>query len=250
MVDPEGTDASEGADAGGGVLGFLTTTQKLIAGFSGLIVATSSLLIALNKVGLIGGGDEENGTAAPTTIQTETAPKGPRGVFAELTRPIGRVYFDGEAMYVKAAQPGRPLVHVADREEPLQDVALSARISWVSGARDYGMGFVCRYESSGSYYLVSVLSGGRYHIVRYRRGRPVSLTRGIQRSNLVAGDAVEVTARCVGENPTSVTLDANGRRIASATDADGIKSGNVGIRVGSAEAWVTAKFDGFELRYL
>jgi hypothetical protein len=35
-----------------------------------------------------------------------------------MTRPIGRVYFDGETMYVRASQLGRPLLQLADLEEP------------------------------------------------------------------------------------------------------------------------------------
>jgi hypothetical protein len=170
----------------GGVSSFLNSTRNVIGSITALIVAISGLLIALNKTGLLDGNDDDE----PTTETTPTA-----GLFAPITRPIGRVYFDGETMYVRTAQPGRPLLHLADQEDELDDVSMTARASWVSGARDYGLGFVCRYDSRADYYLIAVLSEGRYNIVRYRDGRPVSLTGGIQRSGDVREDTNVVTAR-------------------------------------------------------
>jgi hypothetical protein len=167
-----------------------------------------------------------------------------------MTRPVGRVYFDEQTMYVRAAQPSRPVLHLADQAEELGDVSMTARVSWVSGARDYGVGFVCRYDSRSDYYLLAVLSGGRYNIVRYRAGKPVSLTRGIQTSGSVQNDENEVTARCVGNDPTTLTLVVNGQTVATEQDGDGIESGNVGIRASSGESFVTVRFEDFVLRYL
>jgi hypothetical protein len=229
--------------AGGGIASFLNSTRGVIGSITALIVAVSGLLVALNRIGVLGGDDD--GT---TTRGTETTPT-PR-LFGEMTRPIGRVYFNGETMYVTARQPRRTLLHLADLEEPLRDVALSARVSWVSGARDYGTSFVCRYDSSSNYYLLGVLSGGRYNIARYREGRLVSLTGGIRRSSAITGDANEITARCVGDDPTILTLEVNGRTVATRQDPNGIESGNIGIRAGSGESFVTFRFEDFELRYL
>jgi len=39
-------------------------------------------------------------------------------------------------MYVKAAMPSRPLVHLANLEKALGDVSTSARVRWVSGGSD------------------------------------------------------------------------------------------------------------------
>lgn len=240
MDDLPTPDESPDSGAGGGVGAFLHNTRNIIGAITGLIVAISGLLIALNKTGILGG--DGDGTT------TETRP--PASLFGPITRPIGRVYFDGETMYVRAAQAGRPLLHLADLEKPLRDVALSARVSWVSGARDYGMSFICRYDNSSNYYLFGVLSGGRYNIGRYRDGRLVSLTGGIQQSTQIDEDANDITARCVGDNPTTLTLEINGRPIATKQDPDGIETGNIGIRAGSSESFVTFRFEGFELRYL
>ncbi|HYZ91773.1 MAG TPA: hypothetical protein VFA34_05185 [Actinomycetota bacterium] len=241
MDDLPPTDESPDAGSGGGLGSFLNNTRNVIGAVTGLIVAVSGLLVALNKVGILGG-DDDNGP------KTETRP--PATIFGPIKRPIGRVYFDGETMYVRAAQPGRPLVHLADLEKPLRDVSMSARVSWVSGASDYGMSFVCRYDNSQNYYLLAVLSGRRYNIARYRNGRVTSLTGGIQRSTKIAEESNDVTARCVSHDPTTLSLEVNGRPVATKQDRDGIESGNVGIRAGSSESFVVFRFEDFQLKYL
>jgi hypothetical protein len=215
----------------------------VISSITALVVAVSGLLVALNRVGILGGDDDETETAT-----TETTPT--PGIFREMTRPIGRVYFEGETMFVRAAQPRRPLLLLAELEKALGDVAMSARVSWLSGGRDYGVGFVCRYDTRADYYLLAVLSGGRYNIVRYRDGRPRSLTGGIQQGSDVTEDTNEITARCVGNDPTTLTLVVNDRTVATEQDPDGIENGNVGIRAGSGESFVTFRFEDFELSYL
>jgi hypothetical protein len=240
VVDLEPSAEPPDSDEQGGIASFLNSTRNVIGAITALIVAVSGLLLALNKIGILDGDDDE--------VTTETTP--PPGLFGPMTRPIGRVYFDGQTMYVRAARPGNPLLHLADLEEPLRDVGMSARVAWVSGARDHGVAFVCRYDTRADYYLLAVLSGRRYNIVRYREGRPISLTGGIRESTDIAEDENEITARCVGDDPTSLTLEVNGRTVATAQDRDGIESGNVGIRAGSSEAFVTFRFEDFVLRYL
>ncbi len=234
---PEGSD-----DSGiGGLLGSLFgSLPRVIGSITGLVAAVTALLVALNKAGILGG---DNGGGQTTT-------SGPVGsLFGSFTRPSGRVYFDDETMYVKAAQPGRPLVHLADLEEPLTDVTISSRVDWVSGARDYGVGLICRYENSSNYYVLAVLSAGRYSIVKYRKGKLTPLT-GIKETSAVHDDGNEITARCVGERPTTLTLEANGQTVGSVQDTDGIESGNIGVRVGSSESFVTCRFDDFVLKHL
>jgi len=109
-------------ETGGGLGAFLSSAPRVIGSITALIGAVSGLLIALNKAGVIGGDNRASTTA------TET--------FGPLTRPIGRVYFDGKTMYVKAAMPSRPLVHLANLEKALGDVSMSARVRWVSGGSD------------------------------------------------------------------------------------------------------------------
>jgi hypothetical protein len=237
LEPPESSDSG----SGGGLGSFLNNTRNVIGAITGLVVAISGLLIALNRAGILDGGDDNE-------TQTETRPT--TALFGPIRRPIGRVYFDDETMYVKAAQAGRPLLHLADQEKPLRDVSMSARVSWVSGASDYGMSFVCRYDNSRNYYLLAVLSDRRYNIARYRDGRLVSLTGGIKQSTNIDERSNDITARCVGEDPTTLSLEVNGRTVATKQDPDGIESGNVGIRAGSSESFVVFSFEDFVLRYL
>lgn len=230
------------SDAGGGG-SFWTSLPALLTASAVLLGAVVSAVVALRSDG---NADAAATTTTPTTTSTPAEPR----YFAAATRPAGRLYFEGETMFVKAAQPSRPMLALAETDELLRDVGLRASAEWVSGAKDFGVGFVCRYADAGNYYLLSVLSGGRYHIVRYRKGRPVSLTGGIQTSTAVRDDLGDVGARCVGSDPVLLTLTAGGRDFATARDAAGIAEGNVGIRVGTSESAVTFAFRDFDLRSL
>ena len=66
----------------------------------------------------------------------------------------------------------------------------------------------------------------------------------------VTEDENTITAKCVGDAPTALTLQAKGQTIGEAKDADGIENGNIGVRVGSKESFVTLRFDDFVLKYL
>ena len=237
----EGDSGPSGTDSSGG--SFWTSLPALLTASAVLIGAIVSAVVTLTNDG---GGDPVAGSTIPAI---STGPDTGRH-FAAMTRPLGRVYFEDETMFVKASQPGRPLVVLAEAEAALADVRLGANVAWVSGAKDYGVGFVCRYADAGNYYLLSVLSGGRYHIVRYRRGKPVSLTGGIQANAAVRDAGNDVSASCVGSDPVSLTLAVGGQDIATARDEDGIERGNVGIRLGTSESVVTCAFRGFELRSL
>jgi hypothetical protein len=236
----------EETGTGGGLGAFLSSAPRVIGSITALIGAVTGLLIALNKTGVIGGDGDNGGSTSPTSTETVEA----AGMFGPSTKPIGRVYFDGTTMYVRSAMPMKPFIHLANLEEALGDVSMSARVRWVSGARDYGVGFICRHENPNSYYLLAVLSGPRYNLVRYRDGKPVSLSGGIKATGAVNDDANTITAKCVGDEPTILTLQANGQTLATAKDEDGIESGNIGVRVGSGESFVTLRFDDFLLKYL
>jgi hypothetical protein len=241
LSDPGPPDGSDDSGLTGLLGSFFGSVPRVIGSITGLIAAVTGLLVALNKVGILGG-DGGGGGGTTTSGPAES-------IFAPLTRPNGRVYFDGKTMYVKAAAAGRPLLELADLEEPLQDVAMSSRVSWVSGARDYGVGFICRFQNTANYYVLAVLSGGRYSIVKYRKGKLTPMT-GIKQSGAITEDTNNITARCVGAKPTSLTLQANGQTIGTVQDPDGIESGNIGVRVGSSESFVTTRFEDFVLKYL
>jgi hypothetical protein len=236
---PDGSDSEPGG--GFGIGSFLSTAPRAIGSITALIGAVTGLLIALNKVGILGG----DGGTDTTTTTTEMTGR----LFSEVTQPMGQVYFDGETMYVKAAIARHPFKALANQKDALQDVKVSARVKWVSGSNGYGVGFICRYESNANYYLLAVLTGGRYNIVRYRDGKLISLSHGIQENSAVDDDVNDITARCVGDNPTRLTLQANGVTLAALDDPDGIESGNVGVRLGSNESFVTLRFDDFVLKY-
>ena len=124
MADLEPPDGSDPEPGGGfGISSFLSTAPRAIGSITALIGAVSGLLIALNKVGILGGG------GATTTTQMTG-----NGLFQAFNRPQGSVYFDGKTMYVKAALTMHPLVVPADPEQSLQDVAMTVRVKWVSGA--------------------------------------------------------------------------------------------------------------------
>jgi hypothetical protein len=231
----EGDPGLDAGDGGGG--SFWTSFPAILTASAVFLGALVSAIVALR-----GGGD--NGPPVPTTTTTAQG----NDYFVPVTRPAGRVYFEGETMFVKASLPARPMLVLAENDEQLEDVGMSARAEWVSGAKDFGVGFVCRYADGGNYYLLSVLSGGRYHIVRYRKGKPVSLSRGT--SGAIDDDANDLNVRCVGDDPVILTLRAGGQEVARARDEAGIVAGNVGLRLGTSESVVTASFRGFELRAL
>jgi hypothetical protein len=228
--DPGPVDAGDG---GGSLWTSLPAILTASAVFIGAIV---SAVVALR------GGESSAGGGTTTAGGSE--------YFLAVTRPAGRVYFEGETMFIKASLPARPMLVLAENDEQLEDVGLSVRAEWVSGAKDYGVGFVCRYRDAGNYYLLSVLSGGRYHVVRYRKGKPVSLTGGIQTSGAIEDDANDISVRCVGDDPVILALEVNNRDVARVRDEDGIEAGNVGIRLGTSESVVTCSFRDFELRSL
>ena len=235
----------EETGTGGGLGAFLSSAPRVIGSITALIGAITGLLIALNKTGVIGGDGDNGGSTTPTeTVEANS-------MFGPLDRPpIGRVYFVGETMYVTATKPNNPLVHLANLDEALTDVSMSARVRWVSGARDYGVSFICRYESPGRYYVLAVLKGSEYNIIRYRDGKAISLIGGPKPTGAVEEGTNAVTAKCVGDQPTILTLQANGQTIGTAKDDDGIESGNIGVRVGTSESVVTLRFDDFVLKYL
>ena len=111
---------------------------------------------------------------------------------------------------------------------------MSARVKWVSGAKDYGLSFICRFETPANYYLLAILKGSDYNLVRYRDGKPISLIGGMKPTSALMEGTNSITANCVGDETTILTLQANGQPIGMAKDDDGIESGNIGS--GSARA--------------
>lgn len=153
-------------------------------------------------------------------------------------------------MYVTAKTPRHGVRVLADQQNSLQDVELSARVKWESGADDWSFALVCRSEDSRNYYLLGVTSSGKYNIAKYRDGRLRPLT-GLRQSDAIDSRENRVRVRCAGYRPTTLTLAVNGETLASFADGnDDIESGNVGLRVGSTEDVVTCSFNDFLLTSL
>ena len=241
MTDAEPPAGPEEADPTGGFASVLNSTPKMIGAITALIGAISGLLIALNKAGVLGDG-EGGGSGTTTSEEAES-------LFTPGRSPAGRVYFDGKTMYVRVNDSNAPMVLRADQSESLQDISMNTRVRWVSGATDYGFSLLCRYKNPKNYYLLGVLSGGRYNIARYRDGQLTSLTRGFQTSNYIDDEENDVTVRCVGESPTTLTLEVNGQEIGQVSDPTGLPAGNVGLRVGTGESFLTTSFEDFVLKH-
>jgi hypothetical protein len=243
VSDPEPPSGPEDSETGW--LGaFLSSTPRVLGSVTALIGAVSGLIIALDKVGVIGG-DGETATTQVTTggadAESLCAP-GPRGT--------GDVRFEDGTMYVTAKKPRHGVRVLADQQNSLQEVELSARVKWESGADDWSFALVCRSEDSRNYYLLGVTSSGKYNIAKSRDGNLRPLT-GLRRSDAIDSRENRVRVRCAGYRPTTLTLAVNGETLASIPDGnDDIESGNVGLRVGSTEDVVTCSFNDFLLTSL
>ena len=247
MPDIEPTEESGDADSGGGLGSFFSTTPKVIGAISGLIVAVSGLLIALNKAGVLDGTPDAQTTLAKTTPTKTTPTKTPPEVFSAFDRRNGKLSFEDSTMYIQAKQPRSPVVALSNQEAPL-DVVMSTRLEWETGAYDYGVSLICRRKNAKNYYLLGVLpSEGRYNIARYRDGRLVSLAHG--RNRYVGAKVNNLTVRCLNAQPTFLKLVVNGKVLAQTLDPEGLAAGDVGIRVGTNQrSEVTVAFVGFKLR--
>ena len=233
-------------DVGGGGGSFWTSLPTLLTASAVFISAVVGAVVALRDDGDGGGG----GTAMTQTAgTTTTAQTGLSEHFVAATRPGGRNYFDGETMFVKASST-RPVLVLAEGDERLRDVRMTVHAERTSGADLYGIGLICRYASPGNYYLLAVLNGSDYHIVRYRDGQARSLTGGIQPSEAIDSDTYDIDVRCVGSDPALLTLSVDGEEVVTIPDPDGIEEGNVGIRVGTSESVVTCSFRDYTLRSL
>ena len=238
MDDPSG-DAPVGPDSGGGITGFLGSLRGVIASLATLVIAVSGLVTALRATGVIGGDDPTPTITTPTTTGEEGT-----DLFHPVTRTKGDIYFEGKTMFVVAKKRGDPFLELAQGDEEYGDVSLSTRLEGPKG--DFGAGFVCRHRGAATYYLLSILSGGRFSIVRYRGGQRAVLARGV--SGAIRDGANDVVARCLGDEPTTLSLRVNDSPVGRAEDDDGIEGGSVGVRVGTTRPPATIRFDDFVLR--
>ena len=225
------------------------STPRLLGALTALIGAVSGLVIALNRAGILGGSTGGGGTTQTSGgILSNNHP-----LFGSSTQGggSGHVGLDNDgSLTVTATQPGHGVRVLADQENPSPDVSLAARVSWVSGERDWSFSLICRFQNSRNFYLFGVIPGKRlYNIARYRDGHLKSLS-GLQRSDAIREDENNATARCVGSEPTTLRLVINGETVRSITDANGIDYGNIGLRVGSSAGVVTCRFSDLVVKPL
>ena len=116
-----------------------------------LIGAVSGLIIALDRVGVIGGDSE-----TAITCVTHWAEM-PRASFAPGLRGNGDVRFEDETMYVTAKTPRHGVRVLADQQNSLQDVELSAR-GQMGERGGRLLRLVCRLEDCRNYYPLGVTS--------------------------------------------------------------------------------------------
>jgi hypothetical protein len=235
MDDPSG-DAPAGPDAGGGFTGFLSSLRGVIAAIATLVIAVSGLITALRATGVLNGDDE------PTPLASTDERRS--GLFRAVTRTKGDIYFEGDTMVVVAKRRDDPYLELAEGDTEYEDVSLSARIEGPD--KDFGAGFVCRHRGGRTYYLLSIQSGGRFSIVRYRGGPGNALARGM--SSAIRDSANDVIARCLDDRPTTLSLTVNGSTVARAEDEDGIERGSIGVRVGTKQPHAAIRFDDVVLR--
>lgn len=243
-MDPEppaGSDDSDSPTGGlSGFMGFMGSTPRVIGAITALIGALSGLLLALNKAGILGNGGPTSSTPGTTTVAEPFGPNGQGGGDGDVELKDG-------ALYVTANEPGHGVRVLADPESTSTSTTLTARARWVEGERDWSFALVCRFQGSRNFYLLGVIPiKHQYNIARYRDGRLTSLS-GLQRSDAIRGNDNRVTARCIGKQPTTLTLKVNGETLPSVRDPNGLEYGNVGIRVGSSVGVVTCAFSELEL---
>lgn len=237
LGDP-GADSTPSAEEGGGFTGFLTSLRGVIASIAALVIAISGLLTALKAVGVFDGGTDDPKPLTQTVGGS---------LFTGGPVRYGHVNVEGASVSVTASRRGLPVVHLANVEEDRGDVSLSARIQRTGGSDDFGAGLVCRHRSFADYYVFSILSGGRYRIIRYRDRKPVVLSSG-ERVAAIRDGANDVTASCLDDEPTRLRLVVNGLTVGRAEDPDGIAEGAVGIRVGTNTPPVICRFDDLVIR--
>jgi hypothetical protein len=229
--EPEGDDGASPGE-GPGITEFLTSARGIITAVATLIIAVSGLITALRATGLLGGDSDDEPTP---------------GLFTAGPVRGGHVSVEGRSVVVTSSRAGQPVVHLANLEGDRVNVSLSARIKRSSGTDDYGAGFVCRHRNALNYYALSVLSGGRYRILKYRKGKNVAVLSKGDRVAAIRDGANDVTASCLGDDKATLTLSVNGLTVGQATDRDPIRSGGAGIRVGTNTPPVTCRFDLLDL---
>jgi serine/threonine-protein kinase len=218
----------------------------IVAGVAGAV-----LLVAGTIVGVVlatrGGG---NANTATTSATGSAAFSEPPSLFGPIDRGDASATFIDDGYVFELKKASRPLLSEANRAAPLD---VRAQVDVQSADADYGAAVLCRFQSQRDYYLVAILSGQRYNIVKYVDGKQRSLQGGIQTSSVIRPGAAtnHVEAQCYGTGTVVVNLIVNGSRVSSVADAEApLTGGRVGLRANTTEPTVHVRFEKFVMSKL
>jgi len=132
----------------------------------------------------------------------------------------------------------------ATTEVKLADASIEVQAEKVAGPDDNVLGLICRYQDDNNFYLLLISSDGYYGILKRMNGSMTVFGDGMQYSQIIHQGKTSNTLRadCIGN---TITLYANGTRLAQATDST-FSEGAPGLIVGTYNtAGTDIVFDNF-----
>jgi monomeric isocitrate dehydrogenase len=116
------------------------------------------------------------------------------------------------------------------RDDPYSDVILETSAQRLDGPQDGYYGVVCRQVDNDNYYGLEIGSDGSYGILKMLDGKMDFLAEGSAPDGVIQADQPNLLrGECVGE---TLTLFANGQKLAEAQDAD-LDRGAAGMLAGT-----------------
>ncbi len=125
----------------------------------------------------------------------------------------------------------------------LDDVSVRVRAQPTGAAI---LGLVCRSGPNGDYYQALIRTDGSALIVKSDAGRIATLASG-RVAPVDAGREVALRLDCTGNSTSRIALLVDERKVAEATDRDGILQGSVGMVVSTEAPPADVLFEDFVL---
>jgi len=151
-------------------------------------------------------------------------------------------YRDGE--YLLEVIPNDNITWVWLQDD-LADVIITTDVRPAKPTGTGGYGIICRRQANDDYYGLEIAEDGYYSIWKRVNGEYTVLINWQESSALPRGQAVTITAACVGDR---LTLAVNDMLLAEVNDSD-LTSGNVGVFAETYETGnLIAAFDNFTVR--
>jgi hypothetical protein len=138
----------------------------------------------------------------------------------------------------------------ANPGQEFTDVSIEVTAQKVSGGDQNSYGVICRYQSTDSFYALTIGSDGTYGIRKREQAgvAPIFIGNPFQETSPViqTGEATNtIRADCIGN---TISLYVNGELLVQVEDAGNL-SGDVGLFVGTFSASTTeVLFDNFVVR--